>query len=267
MSMATPSRSSSASTIRAWISESQPGTCPARVARVIFGTRRAPVSAATVSAIRPSSDDASMSRPRHARQNPRRVDRVAAPPDELDHRGEPVVAQIMRFEAELPQPVMGRAIVMLLLLAARIVEHADRDVETKPRADAAHALGQFQDGENLRELVKHAQPARRGRRVDRQAQALQRVAQIEIAAPLMPLAIHGQRNAARGLRREAVDHGPEQVVVMEMRKQGFVVPRLVAAMAIDWPLHQIGGAQAAAPRLEFEKIGVEDLAGVIEAAA
>src|SRR6185312_17541097 len=38
-------------------------------------------------------------------------------------------------------------------------------------------------------------------------------------------------------------------------------------MAIDRTLHQIGGIEAVRTRLELEQIRVEDLAGVIEAAA
>src|SRR6185437_1877195 len=186
MSIATPSRSSSASTMRAWISESQPGTCAALVSRVIGRTRRAPVSAATVSAMRPSSAVSFMSRPhsypRDARQNPRPVDRVAMALHEFDHRRESVVAEPARLEAELQQPVMGRAIVMLVALAARIADGADRHVEAKLPPE-------FEHRKYFGELVEDAQLAWRGRRGDDQRETLQRIAQIEIAAPLMPLAI------------------------------------------------------------------------------
>src|SRR6185312_1113188 len=222
MSIATPSRSSSASTMRAWISESQPGTCAALVSRVIGRARRAPVSAATVSAMRPSSAASFMSRPhsypRDARQNPRPVDRVAMALHEFDHRRESVVAEPARLEAELQQPVMGWAIVMLVALAARIADGADRHVETKLPPDLAHPFGQFEHRKYFGELVEDAQLAWRGRRGDDQRETLQRVAQIEIAAPLMPLAIDRQRHAARGLRGETVDHRTKQIVVMEMRE-------------------------------------------------
>jgi hypothetical protein len=71
---------------------------------------------------------------------------------------------------------------MLLHLLARIVEVLDVDRESERPPDALHALGELVDGECLGELIEDAQLALCRRMRRRERNALQRVAQVQIAA-------------------------------------------------------------------------------------
>ena len=79
-------------------------------------------------------------------------------------------------------------------------------------------------------------------------------------------AIDRERNAGDGLHQEAVDHGAEDVVVVEIRHQFGVQIGFGGREAINRALHQIGDAQAVAAHVKPEQVGVEYLRRVIQAA-
>ena len=71
---------------------------------------------------------------------------------------------------------MGRVVVVLFKLLARVVNVVDRDIQTECTADVGDTLGKGVDAESLCELVEDAQFAFGRRSFRRERDALQRIA-------------------------------------------------------------------------------------------
>ena len=94
-----------------------------------------------------------------------------------------------RLEPELEELRVLGVVVVLLELLARVRRVRDRDVPAEVLAGGLHPLGQLEDAELLGELVVDAQLARVGRVGGGQGDALDRVADVQVAAGLAALAV------------------------------------------------------------------------------
>ena len=87
----------------------------------------------------------------------------------------------------------------------------------------AHQVGDVADARGLRDLVEDLDlGARLGRVVHRELDALARVGDMDERARLAAGAVHGQRDPARRLHQEAVQHGAVLAVVVEAVAQPLV---------------------------------------------
>src|SRR4029453_11799040 len=116
---------------------------------------------------------------------------------------------MVRLEAEVEELRVGRVVVVLLHLDARVGEilHLDLVAELLPRL--AHELRKLGDRELLGELVEDAELTLRRRVRDGQLDALERVSDVEKAARLAALAVDRERVADHCLNAEAVERGAE----------------------------------------------------------
>jgi hypothetical protein len=129
-----------------------------------------------------------------------------------------------------------------------------------------HHVRQFQHLELLGELIEHAALAGLGRIQAGQFDATHGVANIQIAARLSALAVHGQRISHGGLHAEPVQHRAENFVVIEAVDQRLVERHFVGHGAVDHALIQVGGAQPPDPAAEHDVVAVMHLGEVIERA-
>src|SRR3954452_24266172 len=118
---------------------------------------------------------------------------VAVLRDLVEHRLHQRLRQQVRLQPEVEELGVLRVVVVLLLLEPRVVDVLDRDLEPVGLAGALDRLGELHDREGLGELVEHAELARVGRVERGQLHALQGVDDVEVAAGLAALAVHGQR--------------------------------------------------------------------------
>ena len=194
------------------------------------------------------------------------VDSIGMMTHQIEHGGQAVVGQEMGFQTEFEQARMVGIVVVILGLDARIGQVLDFDVQAERAAHALDAIGQFIDRECLRELVKNPQLARIDRVLDREANAIQRVLEVEIAAGLTTRSIHSQRVPRDSLHDEAVEGCSKHFVVGEGREERLIVVVLIGLEPVDRPLHEIGDADVPDPTVVPEQIGVHDLGRVVEAA-
>ena len=102
--------------------------------------------------------------------------------------------------------------------------------------------------------------------VDRQLDALERVADVEEAAGLPALAVDRQRVADHRLHAEAVERRAEDLVVVEARAQALVEVGLVGRDAVDDALVEVGRPQAPDAAGEVDVVRVVDLREVVDRA-
>ena len=102
--------------------------------------------------------------------------------------------------------------------------------------------------------------------LDRQLDAGEGVADVEEAAGLAAGAVDGQRVADHRLQAEAVEHGAEDLVVVEAGDQALVAGGLLGLDPVDDALVEVGGAQAPGAAGEVDVGRVVDLGAVVERA-
>ena len=103
-----------------------------------------------------------------------------------------------------------------------------------------------------------------GRVGDRQLDAGEGVADVEEAAGLVAGAVDGQRVADHRLQAEAVEHGAEDLVVVEAGDQALVAGGLLGLDPVDDALVEVGRAQAPDAAGEVDVGRVVDLRAVVE---
>src|SRR6202040_1225180 len=118
---------------------------------------------------------------------------------------------------------------------------------------------QVENRELLRELVVHSALATRGRILACNFDASYRVTDVEEAAHLPALAVHGEWLADGGLHAEPVEHGAEHVVVIEAIDKGFVESDFVGHCPVHDALIQIGGANSPDFAREHDVMAVVNL--------
>src|SRR5579872_4830706 len=148
----------------------------------------------------------------------------------------------MWFESKFDKAGMRSMIVMLLCLNARIGEVANLCLQAKTFALIDDHLCQRSKRELFGELVEDAVLAFRGRRVDGQFDALDGIAQVDIAARLLAFAINTKRVADSGLDAEAVEGCAVDLIIVKTGCQARILPGLPGLNAIDNTLIQVGGA-------------------------
>ena len=99
---------------------------------------------------------------------------------------------------------------------------------------------------------------------DRQLDAGERVADVEEAAGLVAGAVDGQRVADHRLQAEAVEHGAEDLVVVEAGDQALVAGGLLGLDPVDDALVEVGRAQAPGAAGEVDVGRVVDLRAVVQ---
>src|SRR5262249_24382501 len=137
-----------------------------------------------------------------------------------------------------------RVVIVLLGFDARIGNVIDLDVQPEFSASRFNHLSQMKDGEALGELVVDSAFALGGGIVASDLDAADGVANAQEAASLAASAIDSQRLADGRLHAEAIEHGAEDVVVVEAIDKRIVLRSLVGHGAIDDALIEIGGANA-----------------------
>src|SRR6202041_506886 len=123
-----------------------------------------------------------------------------------------------------------------------------------------------QHGKLLSELVEDAELAALGRVQADQFDTAHRVADVEEAPGLTAFAVYRQGAANGCLGAETVEHGAEDLVVVEAVDQGFVHQNFVSDRAIDNPLIEVGGAKPPNLAGEHDVVAVVDLGEVIKRA-
>ena len=171
----------------------------------------------------------------------------------------------MRLQPQSGQRGMGGVVVVLLRFLARIGNGPHGNIEADHCARLDHEIGELVDRERFGELVVDLELSLVWWIVRRERHALQRVEQVQVAARLATLAEHGQGNARHRLRNEAVHHCAEQIVVVEVRPQAWIGPRLLGLDAVNRTLHKVGDAQAVGANKEPDQVRVEHLGGMVEA--
>ena len=91
-----------------------------------------------------------------------------------------------------------------------------------------------------------------------------RVADVEEAAGLAAAAVDGQRVADHRLQAEAVEHGAEDLVVVEAGDQALVAGGLLGLDPVDDALVEVGRAQAPGAAGEVDVGRVVDLRAVVQ---
>ncbi len=159
---------------------------------------------------------------------------------------------------------MGRVVVVLLALDPRVLIAADLDLEAEVSPRLTDQRRQLLDRELLGELVEDPELARRRGVLHRQLDAAQGVADVEEAPGLAAATVDGQRVTDHRLQAEAVEHGAEDLVVVEASQQALVAGRLLGLDPVDDALVEVGGPQApdAAGKMDIGR--VVDLGAVIE---
>lgn len=183
---------------------------------------------------------------------------------DLEHPFHDLLGQIMRFDADVDQPLIGGIVVVLLGLLTRVIDALDADLIAQAVADALGQLGQLIDAEGFHDLVEDAQLAGLGGGLLGLVHALQGVFDVEVAARLPALAVDGERVADDGLDDEAVDDGAEDLVVIEQGAQARVGLGFFGFQPINRALHQVGDLEIPHAHAKPEQIGVHDLGGVVE---
>src|SRR5579862_3443326 len=123
---------------------------------------------------------------------------------------------------------------------------------------------QLADGELLRELVEDAVFAGLGGFLDRDLDTSHGVANIQVAARLAALAVHGQRMPNGRLDTETVEHGAPDSVVVEPRREPFVEHRLVGFDSIYDALVEVGRADSPNFAGEMDIVRIVNLGQVVE---
>src|SRR5262245_45183499 len=134
-----------------------------------------------------------MSAPPYARKNAIYDDSVAEPQNQIEHGCKCFVGHEMRFEAQIEQAGVRRIIVKLLHLLSRVIDVLDSHGQANALASALHAFGKIVDRERFSELIEDPKLAPTRRIGCCERDALQRIANIKIAASLPPFAINRQR--------------------------------------------------------------------------
>src|ERR1044072_4565638 len=195
----------------------------------------------------------------------RALDRVALIAlDHVDDRLDQLLAEQGRLQAEVEQLGVDRVVVVLFLLHARVVAVLDLYRVAEVVGGERDQVREVDHRELLGELVEDAELARLGGVVRRQLDALQGVADVEEAARLPPRSVDGQRGGDHGLQAEAVEHGAEDLVVVEAGNQALVAGGLVGLDPVDDALVEIGRAQAPGAAGEVDVGRVVDLRAVVE---
>src|SRR5215212_260553 len=107
-----------------------------------------------------------------------------------------------------------------------------------------YVLGDFPNGESLRELVKDSILAQLRRILDGQFHAADGVAQVYVTACLATLTVYGQRIPYVCLHAEAVDYRAENPVEVKARHQPLAGSGLIGSGSVDDPLHEVGAPDA-----------------------
>ena len=201
--------------------------------------------------------------PAHVLDERRRIDPIAMVGDLHQHRVDQLLVQQPRLKPEVEQLGVLGVVVVLFHFLARVRPVLDGDVPAEVLAGLLHPLGQLEHAELLGELVVDAQLAGVGRVGGGQRDALDRVADVEVAACLAALAVDRQRIADDGLDAEPVEGGPEDLVVVEAGRKPGVERRLVGLEAVDDALVEVGRPEAPDPRREVDVVRVVDLGEVV----
>ena len=172
-----------------------------------------------------------------------------------------LITEEERHEAEVQKLGVRRPVVVLFGLDPGILEVDD----LRSAGCVGDLLRQLADGERLGELVEHPELAGLGRVSDGQLDTGERVPDVEEAARLAALAVHGQRLAGCSLDHETVEHGPEHRVVVETRRQIGVQRRLRGRLPVDDALVEVGRSKPPRPAAESDVVAVVHLGQVIEA--
>src|SRR5215213_6426809 len=186
--------------------------------------------------------------------------------DRVDDRLDQLLAEEGRLQAEVEQLGVDRVVVVLFLLDPRVLVVLDLDAVAEVLAGLLDQPGQLEDRELLGELVEDAELARLGRVQRRQFDAGEGVANVEEAAGLAAGSVDGQRVADYGLDAEAVEHGAEQLVVVEAGDEALVAGGLLRLDAVDDALVEVGRAQAPGAAGEVDVGRVVNLGAVVERA-
>ena len=142
--------------------------------------------------------------PVHLRQEQRRVDAVAILASRCSSANPAASRRGSAAQAQVDQLRVLGVVVVLFGFDARIGQVVDLDLQAHVRCrPSCTMLRQFQHGELLGELIEDAALARRGRIQAGDLDAAHRVANIEEAARLSALAVHGERMSDRRLRRRS----------------------------------------------------------------
>src|SRR5919106_2257467 len=186
--------------------------------------------------------------------------------DDLEHRLDQRLGEHRRLEAEREELGVSRVVVVLLHLETGVRDVVDLHLDPELAARVTDLLREIRDVERLRELVEDAVFPGRGRVRRRELDALEGVHDVEESTGLTALAVHGQRVADHGLYGEAVEGGPEQLVVVETGEETLVEPGLRRLDAVDDALVQVGRPKPPHPAGEVDVVAVVDLGEVVERA-
>jgi UDP-sulfoquinovose synthase len=169
-----------------------------------------------------------------------------------------------RVEAEVEQRGVTRVVVVLFLLDPRVVDVLDLDRVAEVLGGMLDQVGEVDDRELLGELVEDPELAALGGVLDRQLDAVDRVADVEEAARLAAAPVDGERVADHRLQAEAVEHRAEDLVVVEAGDQALVGGGLVGLDPVDDALVEVRRAQAPGAAGEVDVGRVVDLRAVVE---
>src|SRR5713101_4169539 len=163
--------------------------------------------------------------------------------DDLKHAADQFIAQEMWLETEVEQFSVHRVEIMLFHFDAWVGDMVDFGRQAEFAGLASDQLSQLQDGEGFGELIEHTIFSGLGRIEDGQFHAAHGVANVQEAPALPSFSVDGERDSGGGLHAEAVDGGPENVVIVEAGRQPFVEAGLVRLYAIDDALVQVGSGK------------------------
>src|SRR4051794_20633331 len=153
--------------------------------------------------------------------------------DDLEHRAQELLAQVVRLEAEVVELRVGSVVVVALGLDPGIRIAVDGDLVAELGPASLDELGELGHRELLGELVEHPELTEVSGVVRRQLHALKRVADVQEPAGLATLAVDRERMADHRLHAEPIQNGPEVFVVVEAGDQPFVGSRLLRLDPVD----------------------------------
>src|ERR1700733_255495 len=169
---------------------------------------------------------------------------------------------MMRLQTQVDQLRVLGVVIMRFGLDAGIGQVVDFDLEAHVLAGGLHFVREIENGD----LIEDSEFAGRGRMRTGDLDTADRVANVEEAARLPALAVHGKGMAHRRLRAESVQHRAENFVVVEAVDERFIERSFIRHRAVDDPLIQIRGAQLPRAAAEHDVVAVVHLREVVERA-
>mmetsp|Transcript_12276 Transcript_12276/g.26479 ORF Transcript_12276/g.26479 Transcript_12276/m.26479 type:complete len:333 (-) Transcript_12276:430-1428(-) len=177
------------------------------------------------------------------------------------------VLQQVGLQTQLLQLGVLGIVVVLFRLHSGVGHVGDLHVEPQLCALLLHNVSQLVHAKLLGELVEHAHLAPLGGVVNGNLDAAHGVANVQEAARLSALAVHGQGVAHCRLHHKAVESCSEDAVIVVAVDEEGVGHGLLSAHTIHHTLVQVSGRHLPGLGGKVDVVGVVDLGQVVEAAS